>query len=386
MITNMKSVCLLLLSAVLLVVSFTSPAIAATPSWITSQRSVTKIADGVYVIIHKDAIEDSWPQGNTTVIIGDREVFVVDACFLPSSAKEDIADIRKLTSKPVRYLLNTHFHIDHNAGNSAYMDAFPGLIIIAQDNTRRLMNNANSAFAANVAAAEGRPTTVILPTLRKELETGKGEDGQPLTPEGKARVDRQIAQVQNEITEYRTFKFQGPTLTFSSEMTVDLGNREIQIKHLGRGNTPGDALVYLPQDKILVTGDLLVWPIPYMRMSYPHEWVEVLRKMTAMNAATIVPGHGMILRDAAYLNQVIALLESVIQQVHEQAPKIGFDSRNKVPKVEDLHVDVEQFRKNMTGDDPINVEFWQDIVDPGMIGGVNQGVVGRTYAEEMGRL
>ena len=105
--------------------------LAGGSSWITIQRSVTKIADGVYVIIHKDAVAAGWPEGNTTVIIGDREVFVVDACFLTGSAKEDIAEIRRLTSKPVRYLLNTHFHIDHNAGNSAYMEAFPGLEIIA---------------------------------------------------------------------------------------------------------------------------------------------------------------------------------------------------------------------------------------------------------------
>lgn len=355
-------------------------------SWMTTQRSVTKVADGVYVIIHKDAVVGVWPEGNTIVIIGDRAVFVVDACFLPSSAKEDIAEIKRLTTKPVRYLLNTHFHIDHNAGNSVYKEAFPEVEIIAQTETRRFMDDANPAFAANVADLNGRPSTVTLPALKKELESGMDEDGKALSAGEKATVPQQIAQVQNEIAEYRNFKYQDPTITFDHELVLDIGNREVQVEHLGRGNTPGDALVYLPREKVLITGDLLTWPIPYMRMSYPREWVEVLRAMSRMDADVIVPGHGMVLRDKTYMNEVIALLDSVIKQVHQQAPMVGLNSRTKVPNLEDLHVDLEPFRKSMAGDDPDNNDFWKNIVDPGMLGGVNQGVVGRAFAEEIGRL
>ena len=84
----------------------------ATDSGKSLKRTVTKLADGIYTIRHKDA-PDTFPQGNTTVIIGDREVLVVDSCYLPSSAREDIADIRTWTNKPVRYLVNTHWHFDH---------------------------------------------------------------------------------------------------------------------------------------------------------------------------------------------------------------------------------------------------------------------------------
>ena len=363
-----------------------SGAAAGGASWITTARSVTKVADGVYVIIHKDAVEGGWPQGNTTVIIGDREVFVVDACFLTGSAKEDIAEIRRLTTKPVRYLLNTHFHIDHTAGNSAYLEAFPGLEIIAHDTTRRFMDDANPSFAANVVDPGGRPTMVILPSLKKQLESGKGDDGKPLLAEDKAKLRQEVAEVENEIADYWTFRYQGPTLTFDQELNLDIGKREVQVKHLGRGHTPGDALVYLPQERVLITGDILTWPIPYMRMSFPHEWVEVLRTLSRMDAEVIVPGHGIVMRDKSYMKEVIALLDSVIKQVHEQAPKVVFDSKTKVPSVEDLHVDLAPFRKEMAGDDRENNDFWERIVDPGMLGGINQGVVGRAYAEETGKL
>jgi len=365
-----SSICILLVLA--------QACLAGGSSYVTSQRSVTKIADGVYVIIHKDAVFEGGPQGNTTVIIGDRGVFVVDACFLTGSAQEDIAEIRRLTPKPVRYLLNTHFHLDHSACNSAYMEAFPNLEIIAHRETRKLMNARNPFFAADIASPEGRPSKVILPTMKKELESGKDDDGQPLSAEDKARLPIRIAQEENEIADYRTFKYQPPTFMFDNELTLDIGNREVQVKHWGRGHTPGDAFVYLPQGRVLITGDLLTYPVPFMRMTFPHEWVEVLRAMGRMEADIIVPGHGTILKDKTHLNDVIALLDSVIKQVHEQAPR--------VTKVEDLHVDIEFYRKKMAGDDPVNNAFWTRIVNPGMIDGANQGVVGRAFAEEMGKL
>jgi glyoxylase-like metal-dependent hydrolase (beta-lactamase superfamily II) len=107
--------------------------IAASPAFGDSadanRRQVTKLAEGVYSIQHNN-LNDGNPSGNTTVIIGDREVFVVDSCFLPSVAREDIAQIRQWTDKPVGYLLNTHFHNDHNNGNKTYLDVFPSLAII----------------------------------------------------------------------------------------------------------------------------------------------------------------------------------------------------------------------------------------------------------------
>jgi cyclase len=124
-----------------LVVLLVSLLIAAAPalgeSADTNQRRVTK-ADGVYSIEHK-YLNDGNSSGSTTVIIGEREVFVVDSCHRPSSVLEDIAQIREWTSKPVGYLLNTHFHNDHNNGNKTYLDAFPSLAIIAQEETKKDM-------------------------------------------------------------------------------------------------------------------------------------------------------------------------------------------------------------------------------------------------------
>ena len=113
--------------------------LAAAPVDGQTDRKVTTLAEGVYEIQHKDALDGS-ASGNTTVIIGDRQVLVVDSCFLPSAAREDIAQIRQWTDKPVAFVLNTHFHNDHNLGNRAYMDTFPSLTIIAHAETKKDMD------------------------------------------------------------------------------------------------------------------------------------------------------------------------------------------------------------------------------------------------------
>ena len=117
------------------------------------ERSFEKLAEGVYTIRHKDS-PDTFPQGNTTVIIGDREVLVVDSCYLPSSAKEDIAQIKQWTNKPIRYLVNTHWHYDHTMGNGVYWEAFPSFSIIAHakpPNSRQITIRAGSSGFRNAA-------------------------------------------------------------------------------------------------------------------------------------------------------------------------------------------------------------------------------------------
>src|SRR5262249_52517023 len=95
----------------------------------TKERTVTKLAEGIWEIRHPDA-PDGFPQSNTTVIIGEKSVLVVDSCLLPSTAKQDVGQIRTWTNKPVTYLVNTHWHFDHTLGNATYAAAWPNIQII----------------------------------------------------------------------------------------------------------------------------------------------------------------------------------------------------------------------------------------------------------------
>lgn len=307
----------------------------------TQQRQVTKLADGVYAIQHKN-LNDGNPSGNTTVIIGDREVFVVDSCYRPSLAREDIAQIRQWTDKPVGYLLNTHFHDDHHNGNKTYMDAFPTLAIIAQEETKKDMDLIQPG---NIERDPSRIAATIA-----AFKQGKDRHGRTLTEDEKKQAQDLLPGLEQLLPEFKTLVYQPPTLVFADRLDIDVGNREVQVKHLGRGNTPGDAIVYLPKEKILVAGDLLVHPIPYTYDGYPAEWVETLQKMAQMDVQTIVPGHGLVMHDKAYLYLVTDLLRSAVEQVRARARQIGNLGFHSLDEVKGS-VDLTPFRPKFAGED-----------------------------------
>ena len=306
-----------------------------------TNRKVSKLADGVYEIEHQDAL-DGFASGNTTVIVGERQVFVVDSCFLPSAAREDIAQIRQWSDKPVSFLLNTHFHNDHNLGNRVYMDAFPALTIIAHVETKKDMD----MFGPGSSSRAEKESA----SIQEMLATGKTRDGRPLTQEEITEVKNALAQRAPVMEELRQVKFQSATLTFEHDFSIDLGNREVQIKFLGRGNTAGDAVVYLPKEKIVVAGDLVVHPIPYIYDGYPSEWVQTLQKLSQLDADTIVPGHGPIMHDKAYIFLIRDLLQSALEQMNAKLRQTGPAMFRTLYEVKGA-VDLTPFRQRFAGSD-----------------------------------
>src|SRR5918996_1521336 len=127
------------------------PALAQAALPRDSTARVERLADGVFAIIHDDAT-DQWPHGNTGVVVYDQGVLVVDATYLPSRARADIALIRALTDKPVRFLVNTHWHMDHTYGNEAYRNAFPDVVIVTERETREF-SELNSHYWSKFSTA-----------------------------------------------------------------------------------------------------------------------------------------------------------------------------------------------------------------------------------------
>jgi len=313
----------------------------------TSVRTFEKLAEGVYTIRHKDA-PDTFPQGNTTVIIGDREVLVVDSCYLPSSAREDIAQIRQWTNKPVRYLVNTHWHFDHTMGNGTYWQEFPGLSIIAHDETAKQIAGYNPGWFERFPKRADR--------MRQILVDGKDGNGKPLTEGDRKEYEEAIAGLAPVQEEFKTIVDRAPTLTFDSELRIDLGNREVRILHLGRGNTAGDAIIFLPKEKILMTGDLVVHPVPYMFGGYPADFGQTLRRMDMLKFDTMVPGHGEVMRTEVarnYIHLLAEFCEVVTDLVSSELHRTGSGAAN-LPAVREgvmKKLDVAGWRKRFAGDD-----------------------------------
>ena len=126
------------------------------------------VADGVYVIIHDNATEE-WPHGNTGVIVGDDAVAVVDATYLPSRARADIALIRSVTPKPVRYLVYTHWHFDHNNGGIAYREAYPGVQIVSERESARFIE-LNGIWWSRMTTASGSACSALPRILQAEAD------------------------------------------------------------------------------------------------------------------------------------------------------------------------------------------------------------------------
>ena len=329
----------------------------------TRERSTATIAPGIYVIRHEDA-PDTFPQGNTTVIVGEREALVVDSCYLPSSAKKDIQQIQNWTTKPVRYLVNTHWHYDHTMGNGVYRDAFSGLIITSHRETQRQIEGYNPQWFAKFPDRAK--------TFKQRIESGKDADGRALTEGEIAEFKTALAGVDPVWAEFRELarrRDMTPTLAFERELDIDLGGRDVRILHLGRGNTAGDAVVYLPRERVIIAGDLLDHPVPYLGGGYPLELIATLEAMARLDYDTVVPGHGKVLRGKAHLEQVIEFLRVVVKEVDREIHRAGSGPRNleAVKKAVLANLNVAAWRDRFAGDDKDSRDFFDSFSLSGLI-------------------
>jgi len=269
------------------------------------------IADGVFVIVHDDAT-DEWPHGNTGVIVGNDGVLVVDSNYLPSRARADIALIRQVTDKPVRHLVITHWHFDHNNGTVAYKQAFPGLLVVSERATARFID-LNGTWWSRMNAASGSEK-------RNDLKAKESELAAATDVAARRSLEKVIRQRKAELEELTHLNVVPPDLVFNGELGLDLGGRRVELRDWGRANSPHDVTVYLPEERILFTGDIVVQsPLPYSGASWPVPWIEVLRGIEAIPVAALVPGHGPVQQDHAYTRQVRELLERVTSRVEAMA-------------------------------------------------------------------
>jgi len=278
------------------------PAVTSGPAPGSSHEFV-ELAPGVYATIRH--VDIGTVDGNTLFIINDSDVVVVDTGVYQTDARQVIAEIRKRTDKPVRYIINTHDHGDHTIGNKVFLEAFPGAEVIGQAKSREL------------ALADGPLDTGYrkeLAAIDQKLALGKTADG-PLTPEHRKRLEISKADFEFWLKDNADARRIAPTMTLTDELVLQRGARVIELKFFGAGHTAGDLVVYLPHERILATGDLVVQPVPFGGATHFHEWAATLRALKTLDVAVIIPGHGDIQRDWKYVDREIALLDATWYQV-----------------------------------------------------------------------
>lgn len=316
-----------------------APAQRPATSEVTHTYETVKVADGVYAFIAPET-NGAIVNGNSTLIVGDSVAMVVDAGHFPALTRRMIDDIRKLTTRPVRFLVNTHWHPDHWVGNAEFSSSFPNLTILSTEYTRRQIEQQGPAFLKSYRDSSG-----LVEPYNALLRSGKWLDGSPLSADESRLIIGTIAAAVAAVPGWRTARVQLPTLTFElGTVRVQLGGREVCVIFAGRGNTAGDAIVHVPGAGVVITGDLVVAPTPYAYGSFIGEWVSTLEKLRGLGASVLVPGHGPIQRNADYLDLLADLLASVRTQVAEAVRRgLTLDETRKA-------VNLDRFESRFAGD------------------------------------
>lgn len=246
--------------------------------------------------------------GNSVAIIGSDGVLVFDSNGTPAAAAAVLAEIRTLTTAPVRYVVHSHWHWDHWYGAEVYREAFPDVTVIAHEKTAAMMRGPALAF--------NRPgLDEQLPDYIRGLE-GRIAKGRATTPPpaNLAALETALADARDFLDKKTRVRHVMPTHTFSDRLDVTLGDRQVQILNYGRGVTPGDAFLYLPKERVLITGDLLVNPVSFALSCYPSEWLRVLERLDDLDTQVIVPGHGEPLRDKTLLRATADVFRVLLRE------------------------------------------------------------------------
>jgi cyclase len=255
----------------------------AAPSVADDLFDIKPVADGVYAAIAKPAYKVNC---NAAIIFLDDAVLVVDTHSKPSAARALIEQIKKLTPKPVKFVVNTHFHWDHYQGNEAYPSSWPaGVEIISSEATRTSIEQ------------RGIPRVKHeIVTMPAQIEQLKADLQKVSTPEQRASIQRDISEGAAYLAELKSMQITLPTMTFDRSLILHRKSRTVELLWLGRAHTDGDVFVFLPKEKVLVTGDTLHGWTPYMGDSYPYDWIKTLDVAEKLDFDYVIAGHGDVMR------------------------------------------------------------------------------------------
>ena len=273
---------------------------AGTPAAKGKVYSFAKIADGVYYTTSDGPMGTG---GNHPIIVNEHDVFLVDAGLTPAAARALLEDIKLITDKPVRWVVNTHFHYDHTDGNSIFG---PEVQIIGHEYVRRAMMD---------DPMHREPFLTPMSNMPNQVEALKKQIADEKDTSKRATLETQLAATQADFEQFKTMKAVPPTMTYSSKMTLFSGQREIQLLFLGRGHTQGDTVVYLPKERIVCTGDLAQSRVAYMGDGMFDEWITTLDAIKELDFDTVLPGHGVPFHEKSLITAFQSYLKDLMAQV-----------------------------------------------------------------------
>ena len=286
-----------------------------------------KITDGVY---YATATGSMVTGSNNVAIIGSRDVLVVDTGTTPAAARAFLEDLKLVTTKPVRYVVNTHFHYDHTDGNQVYSGKAD---IIAHDYVKQAIQTLDVLHREPYQTSQLVNVPRRIADLKRQIAGAKDAAS-------KQMLEQQLKVAQEGFDQLKEIKATPPTVTYSTKKVFDLGGREVQLLFLGRGHTNGDTVVFLPKERIVATGDLMESQIAYMGDAQFSEWIATLDALKRLEFDTDLPGHGMPFKG----KQLITAFQGYLRDLMKQ----GADLREQGVTAEDAaqRVDLTAYRSS----------------------------------------
>ena len=253
----------------------------------TDTHRFVEVRDGIW---HGSGNGSVHTMSNVMVLVGAFDTLVVDSHVTPTAARALIESLPAVTDKPVRYLVNSHYHFDHAHGNQAFPD---GIEIIGHEFTRKKLNgDIGNVLEENTFKSFSDPVPSLVAILERELEA----QTDPQLRDQVAERLRVQTDYMNAIPEVQPTP---PNITLDKKLTlfqsVDSGSREIQLLHVGRAHTGGDVVIYLPQERLVFTGDMMLPGLSYMGDAHVDEWPESLEKLQELDFEFWLPGHGPVM-------------------------------------------------------------------------------------------
>ena len=251
---------------------------------------IKKVADDVYFAIARvQALINS----NSVIFVNSRDVVVVDSQSKPSATAALISQIKKeVTPKPVRFVVNTHFHDDHVQGNSAYTSGGAKVDFIASVQAGELM-------AKEIPVRLKETLDISVPA---QIEKVHGFYGKATSADEREFWKEQLRQFEAFQAEMKNFSLEVPTITLAKSHVIRDRAHDIHIEFHGRAHTSGDVVVFCPQKRVVATGDMINGSLPYMPDAYPTAWPKTINSVADLSFDQILSGHGPIMNRDRMIN------------------------------------------------------------------------------------
>lgn len=265
---------------------------------------IEKVADGIYAAIAKPEVLLNC---NAAIFENAGDLLIVDTHSKPSAVTALVSQIRRdITKKPVRYIVNSHFHWDHTQGNAGYRRIAPHADIVASEATRRLISE-NGAERLKESAEQ----------TRASLDGYKAQLAKSTSAGEKQQLQRLVRDSTAYLSEMRNYTPELPNVTFSRDLIIHDQAHDLHLAFRGRAHTGGDVAVFCPQKKVIATGDVLHGFFPFIRDGYPLEWSNTLLSFAEFPFEHVIGGHGAVQHTRARLQQKAEYIEELTDLVRK---------------------------------------------------------------------